>query len=146
MTEPTCFPSVPGPYVYLLTGANDPDRDPAPQGSVGTLDGDLQLAGRTDPLQVLRRPSARHGVKSPSLDVHRKSCWACRPVTSQVRYCRTGWRGNQKTSAEGEWESRHQSTTPAASNRPPVGPSSGSVASLIATLRLPEECWVPGSR
>src|ERR1700753_1668784 len=109
MTEPTRFPSVPGPYVYLLTGANDPDRDPAPQGSVGTLDGDLQLAGRTDPLQVLRRPSGRHGVKSPSWDVHREShVGVCRPVTSQVRYCRAGWRGNQKTLAEGEREPRHQ--------------------------------------
>ena len=92
VTEPSGVSSVPGPHVHLVIGADNPDRCPATQGAVGTLDRDVQFAGCTDALQLVRGPGGG-------------------------RLVRDG----------------HQGTAPSASNCWPVGPSSGRVASRIAT-------------
>src|ERR1700753_3255005 len=65
MAEPAGVSSVPGPHVYLPAGGHDPDRHPPPQAAVGASDSDLQLRGRIDETQAVRRPRGSHGRGPP---------------------------------------------------------------------------------
>lgn len=65
--EPAGIPSIPGPHVHLLAHADDPDRRPTPRRPVGTLSGDLQFLGPTDPVELVRRPGGGDDVNSSAV-------------------------------------------------------------------------------
>jgi hypothetical protein len=61
IAEPSVRSSVPGSHEHLLTDADDPNRHPPAQGPVGSMDGDLEFAGRTQMPELFRRPRRRIG-------------------------------------------------------------------------------------